>query len=199
MTARRAEELTIREVIDQIVSKNDRIARFWSTAQGWAPLDAARLLRKSRLDLQVSLARTLTLWVPPAIRPQAPDMDGRLILGYANLGSLVEGTLKWFLSVFYDNYKADINALRDKAGELKGPDAVMLEPLRVFFKRSVWVSDDSWDAWILRVQQRRNAIHSYKHRDIGTLAELERDIRKYWDFVQDLDDRVPYPDEECRP
>ena len=82
---------------------------------------------------------------------------------------------------------------------MKDPDAVTLEPLRVFFKRSVWISADNWDAWILRVQQRRNAIHSYKHRDIGTLDELERDIRKYWDFVQDLDDRVPYPQKEYRP
>ena len=107
-------EQPIQEVIDRIVSKNDGIARFWSTARGWAPLDAAKLLSKSRLDLQVSLARTLTLWVPPNVSAQAPDVDGRLILGCANLGSLVEGTLKWFLSVYYDNYKADLNALRDK-------------------------------------------------------------------------------------
>lgn len=189
----------IQWVIEQITSKNDGIAGFWGSAQGWAPLAAAGLLSKSRLDRQVSLSRTLALWVHPAASAQASDADGRLILGWANLGSLVEGTLKWFLSVYYETYTADINVLRNGTGAPQDPDGVTLEPLRVFFRRSVWTSTDRWDDWILRLQQRRNAIHSYKHRDIGTLDELERSVREYLDFVQDLDDRVPYPDEVYRP
>jgi len=189
----------IGKVIEQIVLKNDGIAKFWSSAYGWAPLDAAGLLSKSRFDRQISLSRTLTLWVRPAVNAQALDADGKLILGWANLGSLVEGSLKWFLSVYYEDYKADINALRDKASDLKDPDGLTLESLRVFFKRSVWTPADRWDAWILHVQQRRNAIHSFKDRDIGTLDEIEGDTREYWDFLQDLDGRVPYPDEVYPP
>lgn len=185
-------------VIEQITKKNNGIARFWSSAAGWAPLAAAQLLSKSRLDRQVSLSRTLTLWVPPAVHAAAPDVDGRLILGWANLGSLLEGSLKWFLSVYYEDYKKDINAIRDRVG-VKDPDGVTLEPLRLFFERSVWTASDKWATWIAGVQQRRNAIHSYKHRELGTLEELESSIREYWDFLDDLDGRVPYPDEVYRP
>ena len=75
-----AAELPIHEVISLIVSKTEAIATFWGDG-GWAPTSAAKLLSKSRLDWQVSLARTLTLWVPPAVSPQSPDEAGRLILG----------------------------------------------------------------------------------------------------------------------
>jgi hypothetical protein len=182
------------DVIQQITSKNERIARFWSGAHGWASLDAAQLLSRSRLDRQVSLSRTLTLWVPPAACATAPDADGRLILGWANLGTLVEGTLKWFLSVYYEDYKKDINTIRSKVGDTKDPDGVTLEPLRQFFERSVWTASDKWAAWLADVQQRRNAIHAYKHRELGTLDALESGIRDYWEFLDDLDSRVPYPD-----
>jgi len=189
----------ILDVIQQIIQKNDGLARFWSSAHGWAPLEAAQLLTKSRLDRQVSLSRTLTLWVPPAAHAAASDADGRLILGWVNLGSLLEGSLKWFLSVYYEGYKNDINAIRDKAGVTKDPDGVTLEPLRQFFERSVWTPSDKWAKWIAGVQQRRNAIHSYKHRELGTLHELEASIREYWNLLDDLNGRVPYPDDVFRP
>lgn len=189
---------SILEVIDRIVSKNQGIAEFWGTG-GWAPLEAAGLLSRSRLDRQVSLSRTLSLFVRPAATASTLDADGKLILGWTNLGSLVEGSLKWFLSVYFQTYQADINALRDLGGDVRDPDGATLEPLRVFFQRSVWTSSDNWDTWVREVQQRRNAIHSYKHRDIGTLDELEASIRVYYDFIQELDGRVPYPDEVYRP
>lgn len=185
----------IAAVIQQIIQKNVSIAHFWSSAQGWAPLEAAQLLTKSRLDRQVSLSRTLALWVRPAAAAAAPDADGRLILGWANLGSLVEGTLKWFLSIYYEDYRKDMNASQGKGG-IRDPDGLTLERLRQFFEGSVWSHPDTeWAQWIVHVQQRRNAIHSYKHRELGTLDEIERDIRKYWYFLVDLDGRVPYPDE----
>jgi len=190
----------ILDIIEHIHKKNKGIAQFWSGAEGWAPVAAARLLSKSMLDWQVSLSQTLSLWVRPNADSLSPDGSGRLILGWANLGSLVEGSLKWFLSVYYENYKADLNVLRDqKKGALKEPDVIALEELRNFFKRSIWTSSEEWDAWVLHIQQRRNAIHAYKHRDIGTIEELENDIRKYWQFLNDLDGRVPYPDEMYRP
>lgn len=191
-------EAPILDVIRDITSKNAAIARFWSSAQGWAPLDAAHLLSKSRLDWQVSLSQTLELWVEPAARVGAPDADGRLILGWTNLGSLVEGSLKWFLSVYYEDYKKDINAIRNKEG-VRDPDGVTLQPLRQFFERSVWTeSDKELATWIKDLQQRRNAIHAYEHREISTLDELKKGIRYYLHFLDELDGRVPYPDDVYR-
>lgn len=112
----------IRTVLDRIVSKNEGIAAFWRDALGWAPLEAAELLSRSRLDWQVALSHTLALWFPRSgADPSDAAAPGRLILAWVNLGALVEGSLKWFLSVYYDAYRKDIAALRAKAGALMDP------------------------------------------------------------------------------
>lgn len=71
------------------------LSEFWKNAHGWAPTNAATLLDKSRLDWLPSLASVLRHW--------AKDGElsaGELILGWANLGSLLEGSLKLFLAVY---------------------------------------------------------------------------------------------------
>jgi hypothetical protein len=185
--------LSIDAVVNRIVERNKRIRGFWSNAHGWAPSAAAQLLSNSRLDWQVSLSRCLHLWTKPLIEPEA---SGRLILGYANLGSLVEGTMKLFLAVYYKDYRSDADAIREKKkGNLQDPDSLRFEALRQFLqKKKIWKK--SWDAWLSRIQQHRNAIHSFKNRDIGTQKELLNDIRKYLEFLENVDDRLPYPDSE---
>ena len=86
------------KVVEKIISLNDKLSAFWASAHGWAPEDAANLLSKSRLDWQVSLSETLHLW--------------ELILAWANLGALLEGTLKLFFSIYYSDFQTDIEALK---------------------------------------------------------------------------------------
>ncbi len=183
-------EISIDEVIQRIVNLNDGLRKFWAEAEGWAPLEAAHLLEKSRLDWQVSLSNCLRIWVN---EPSQESSDGHLILGWANLGSLVEGTMKLFLSVWYEDYKDDEDYIVMRRGELQDPDRLQLEPMRQYFKKKIW--DDTWDKWVQRVQQRRNAIHAYKDRDIGTHGELLDDIRKYLVLLRYINIRLPYPDE----
>lgn len=81
--------MAIAEVVDRVETLNQGIAEFWSKSDGWAPVAAAGLLGKSRLDWQASLSGSLRLWMrepPNALTP------AELILAWANLGSLVEGT-----------------------------------------------------------------------------------------------------------
>ena len=75
-------EMSIVEVVDRIVTLNDGLRQFWTKADGWAPIEAAQLLSKSRLDWQVSLSICLKIWVS---EPLPDDENGRLILGWANL------------------------------------------------------------------------------------------------------------------
>ncbi len=88
--------------------------------------------------------------------------------------------------------KEDIEAIKKK-GELQEPDALQLERLRHFFKRQIW--DDSYDSFVERVQQRRNVIHAFKHRDIGTHDEFLADVRQYLNLLRYINGRLPYPDE----
>ncbi len=184
--------MSIGEVVDRIIVLNDALRRFWRRG-GWASGEAARILSQSRLDWQVSLSHSLKLWIDP---PSAEMENAHQILGYANLGSLVEGSMKLFLSVWYHDYESDANVITHRNGTMIDPDKLQLEPLQQFFKGTVWVSglDDNWDKWIERIQTRRNAIHAYRDRPIGTCAELIEDIRHYLRFICRVNSQLPYPD-----
>jgi hypothetical protein len=187
------DSFSIKEVVRRIIKLNTGISKFWSNAEGWAPIEAAHLLNKSRLDWQVSLSHCLELFINNTSKEQE---KGHLILAWTNLGSLVEGTMKLFLSVWYRDYKKDVNAIRKK-NKLQDPDGLQLEPLRQFFKKRIW--DDDWDKWVKHIQQRRNAIHAYKNREIGTKTEFFRDIKKYLEMLRYINRRLPYPDDIYSP
>jgi len=182
------------EVVAKIISLNDKLSAFWASAHGWAPEDAANLLSKSRLDWQVSLSQTLHLWIE-----RDPMTDGELILAWANLGALLEGSLKLFFSIFYSDFQTDTEALK-KANAYdhnkkthKEPDGLTLEVLRRYAIHKNLFEEAHLEMFQL-VQSRRNSIHAYKDRELGTVTEFRDSVRGYMKFLTDVDLRVPYPD-----
>jgi hypothetical protein len=185
----------IHRVVDDIETVNSRLAQFWKAAHGWAPLEAAGLLSKSRLDWQVSLSSSLRLWLR---EPANSLSDGELILAWTNLGSLIEGTLKLFLSVYYNDFQADVENLKaagayDNTKHIpKSPDGLTLEPLKKYAQARDLIGTDG-DALVQLVQDRRNAIHSFKDRPIGDGAEFQNALRGYLEVLHDVNGRLPYP------
>ncbi len=194
------------EVVERIIKLTEGLANFWSSANGWAPIKAAELLSKSRLDWQASLARTLRVFTDENLKSE----DGILILAWTTLGSLTEGVLKLFLSVWHKEYeasvlKSDLKGYTDDKGDLINPDILMLEKLRVFFEkeiypkeiRKVWLEQGRLDSinWILKIQKRRNAIHAYKDREIGDFNEFFIELKNFLIFMRRLTDTFPYPDD----
>ncbi len=161
---------------------------FWKSAHGWAPVEAAGILSNSMLEWQASLSASLENWL-------GASSNGDLILAWANLGSLVEGQLKLFLSVYYRDYGADAAAIRDRRGRLQDPDGCALEPLRQFFVRRIWTVGKDWNPYVDLVQRRRNAIHAFSARDIGSFYEWKEELRRHLSFVRDVNGRLPYPDD----
>ncbi len=179
------------DVVENIIRLNTWLAEFWGNSHGWVPDEAAILMSKSRLDRQVSLSKCLVLWLSVE---HSEKGDGHLILAWANLGSLIEGTLKLFLVAYYKDYKKDIEAFKDNKGKLIDPDGLALEKLRTFFKKkNLWSSD--WNDYTNKVQQYRNAIHAFKDRDIGTFQEYEESLNKYLEMIRKFNLNLPYPDE----
>lgn len=179
-------------IVEDIIRRNEIIRAAWSESHGWAPTEAADLLAKSRLDWQVSLSHCLRLWL---IEPGPDEMEGHLILAWANIGSLVEGSLKFLLSVCYLDYARD-PAKRGRKRKVVAPDCLSLEELRQFYqKNTIWADQEAeaWNEWILHIQQRRNAIHAYQDRDIGTFDEFFEDVRRYRKLISEVD-RMPYPE-----
>jgi hypothetical protein len=178
-------------VVDKIIEANLWLANFWSHSHGWAPNRAADLMSASRLDRQVSLSRTLKLWV----RDENNELsDGELILAWANLGTLIEGTLKLFCSIFYEDYRKDIRAPKNKRDEIKEPDIIRLEDLKVICYKSAGIEKE-WYDFIDLVQHKRNAIHAYQDKDIGDTKEFYKCLEKYLYFIERIQCRIPYPDE----
>ena len=155
--------------------------KFWNSAKGRAPVEAAGLLSRSMLDWQSSLSEMLGNWLHC-------QTEGLLILAWANLGALVEGYLKLFLSVYYKNYlKPEQVSIRKKGKSDKklAPEGCMLNDLREFIVKEVWREGFNWDNWIKHVQERR------KHRNIGTVTEWRYTLRIHLSFIRDLDSRLP--------
>lgn len=130
------------------------------------------------------------------MEPSTDAAAGHLILGWANPGSLVEGTMKLFLSVWHDTYRRDADAIR-RGEQLQERDAMQFELLRQFLRKRVW--GDLWDGWLQQVQQRRNAIHAFRNRDIGSRDELLAAVGKYLVFLRHVNERLPYPDDMYKP
>lgn len=179
------------KLVKRIISGNKQLSSFWSASRGWAPDEAADLMSKSRLDWQVELSETLNLWVLDKMN------SGQLILAWANLGALIEGTLKLFLAVYYLDYQEDADSFKSK-GKLIEPDSLALEKLKQFFRKKSLLSDGQISQ-IELVQQRRNAIHAFKDRPIGTKNEYHECVSKYLDLMIEINQRLPYPDDMYGP
>ncbi len=179
---------------ERIIAKNSDVAGFWSNASGWAPQDAAELLSRSRLDRQVSLSESLSRWTSGP----HPLSDGDLILAWTNLGCLVEGTLKLFLAVYYQDYQADAEKTQfgkvysAKTGSHIVPDELVFESLIQYFRRAELLDADQL-AFVTLLQSRRNAVHSFKDREIGTTEEFLAAVCTYLELLENLESRLPYP------
>ena len=138
------EDLAIDEVCDRVSQLTADMMTFWKSASGWAPAEAADLLSRSMLEWQVSLASSLSRWANAT-------SDGDLILAWTNLGALIEGQLRLFLSVYYEDYKTDAQPMVMR-GNVQQPDEASLELLRQFFVRSVWIAGSDWNTYVQFVQ-----------------------------------------------
>lgn len=183
------------KIQNEIVRINRWLAGFWSNSHGWAPYTAAELMSKSKLDNQVALSFTLKIWLEQG---EQQSKDGRLILAWANLGALIEGTLKLFLCAYYEDYSIDLQAYRNNKAKLQDPDSLALEKLRVFFnKKSLWSKE--WDEYVLNIQNKRNAIHAFQDREIGTFEEFYKCLPAYLLMIKKFNLGLPYPDEAYIP
>jgi hypothetical protein len=188
-----ADRMPIEQVLARIVTLNRGLRDFWASADDWSPNEPAGALR-SRLDWQVSLSETLRMWFPGE---KSELTDGQLILAWANLGSLIEGTMRLFLAVSYADPTQDIGSFRERSVRLTDPD-LNLERLRSYFlTHELWASE--WDVYVQKVQARRNAIHAFHARDLGNAREFEHAVRGYLKLVREVNCELPYPDGRFMP
>lgn len=192
MNKEEIESLSVETAISKIIASTERIRMFWTeVASDWSPRESAELLENSRMDRLASLSHSLRLWIEPCAEE---DQEGRLILAWANLGILVEGTMTWFLCVFKGDYAKQ--SMKTKNGFELQPNRLRFEEMTRFFRQHIWTDRQAaeWDAWLTMVRDRRNAVHAFNHREIGSWRDWHEAVIRYHEFIDDLDGQVPYPD-----
>jgi len=170
-----------------IKEKSNNTFSFWASPVGWAPDSVVNKLSVARLDWLDDLTECLDIWVNKAYFLT----DGELLLAWANLGALVEGWLKLFYCVYYEDYLRNPRIYR---GNLAEPNDMSFEGLKQFSRGILWDHGSEWDNWVESIQQKRNAIHAFNNRDIGASMDFMENIDKFSIFIDIIDSRLPYPD-----
>ena len=187
-----SDTIDLESAISEIIASNERIQKFWTEeASGWSPTATADMLENSSMDRLVSLSHSLRLWTDPCADE---DREGRLILAWANLGILVEGSMTWFLCVFESDYAKQ--PMKTRTGFDLRPNRLRFEEMCRFFSEHVWIDSQraEWDDWLAKVRSFRNAVHAFIHRDIGNWNDRQDAVVRYHAFIGELDGRVPYPE-----
>ena len=66
------------------------------------------------------------------------------------------------------------------------------DDLKKYSKGILWYDDnDPFYLWVDKIQHYRNAIHSFRYRDIGTAADFINDMDSLCDFVEMIRNRLP--------
>ncbi len=186
-----------RSSFDILTIQTNNTALIWKDVHGIAPDNAAKKLDIAMLDWQSELTKTLKIWIDKGL-----DITvGELILARANLGAVVESWLRFFYCVFYDDY---INQpMKNKKGQILEPENDMrFEDLKKFSTGILWDDEKSQDyLWVDSIQKKRNAIHSFTYKDIGTPLDFLLDVDYLCEFVDMILNHLPPVEDyiECYP
>lgn len=169
----------------RLKAKTKNITLLWQDVYGIAPDGAAEKLDKAMLKWQYELTETLEIWIDKGCEMT----EGELILARANLGAVVESWLKLFYCAYYDNYCDDPIKFK---GEMVQPEKAKFEKLKEYSTGKLWDDKESDEyKWVDSVQKKRNAIHSFRCRDIGTSQEFIDDIEYLYYFVDKVISQLP--------
>ena len=174
----------------ELLKITSKTMELWKKSWGIAPPSVSGKLDKAMLDWNLELTEALSIWIDKGLTMT----KGELILARVNLGNIVEFWLKFFYSVYYEDYLQKPEIRKNKTIE---PESLTFEQLKNYSVGILW-DNDSCDGfkWVHSVQKKRNAIHSFLYRDIGSNSDFLDDVDALADFVQSVVDRLP-PLEGC--
>jgi ATP-dependent exoDNAse (exonuclease V) beta subunit len=72
------------------------------------------------------------------------------------------------------------------------PEKTSFEQLKVFSSGKLWKDNKSPEhMWVDTVQYKRNAIHAFRYRNIGTAHDFLEDIDHLYNFVDNVLSHLP--------
>jgi len=179
------------DTLDFIIRDTNNTTLLWKEAaqENIPPSSAAKKIDDAMLDWMRELTKTLRLWTDKG----AKMTSGELILARANLGAIVESWLKFFYCAYNEDYQKQPKTTKDRKGNIVTiePNDLGFDQLKQYSRGILYQKNDSWEQWVDSVQKKRNAIHSFNYREIGTSEEYYDDVEKLYDFMQLINDRLP--------
>lgn len=171
--------------IIRIRTKNNEI--LWEDIHGITTEDTANIMDKAMLNWLTELTNTLEIWIQ-----KGENMTtGELLLARVNIGSIVESWLRHFYTAYHEDYMK--NPIKDKKHKVKAPEKdLSFEELKNFSISILWKDkNDDMYKWVDSVQHKRNAVHSYIYKDIGTPRNFLDDIDMLRKFIELIERRLP--------
>lgn len=171
---------------DILKIKTSNTMLLWKDVYGIASNASAKKLYKAMLEWQTELTNTLEIWINKGLTMS----EGELILARANLGAVVESWLKLFYCIYYDDYCK--NPIKTHKNKMVEPEKARFEDLNIFSTGKLWDSYASDEfAWVESVRYKRNALHSFEYKNIGTPQIFLNDIDYLYDFVDNILSHLP--------
>lgn len=171
--------------IQEIKKSTKEILTEWKDVYGFAPNSVADKLANAKLNWVIELTDSLEIWTKKSIFLT----EGELLLARANIGAVVEGWLKFFYCVYYEDYKGA--PVRTNNQEMIEPNDLRFERLKQFSRGKLWELNDEWDKWVESIQQKRNAIHAFNDREIGDAFMFMNDVEKLKEFIELVNTSLP--------
>ena len=186
--------LLLLSVVDEIYKINRKIQNeFGQQANIFVQAGAKNAVQKVRFDQLTSLSLTLKKWL------QQDLTEGELILAWVNLGALLEGTMKAFLTVYFDDFEKDkenhnsSNAIHKKGslkGTVKQPGKLKLEDLIIYFRKQKLFAD-SEEELAEKIKRNRNAIHAFLDSEVDGTSQFHMALRQYLSMQKRLYEQLP--------
>lgn len=149
------------------------------------------IIEQAKLDWIIDL--TNQLFIIYGLKDEITE--GRLIILNTILGSLIESWLKFFYSVYYENYMNEDTSINKKCNDEEiitiAPNELYLEKLKQF---SAQVFDTRINNLISSIQSKRNMIHSFNEpkSTIGSINDFESNLAGYVNLLKSIETRLPH-------
>ncbi|MDD2391665.1 MAG: hypothetical protein PHU94_01845 [Bacilli bacterium] len=202
------------KTIDEIIALIEDMCFFWKNSQGWAPKEVSEEFDNLEMDRFSDFTKNLHKFKKEELS------EGELVLVYTIIGSILEGVMIIFYTMWLESYNTDIKdeeyrqiskldegetydykyrKWERKENNYKKPSELGLELLKVFSVERLFSNNDDrsikfWKKYITIIQENRNSIHVMKKRRIDNSETLNEKLELLVELIKLVDSKLIYPD-----
>jgi hypothetical protein len=173
---------------ESIIAICKRWSEFWPNSGGWGTEEISEMFEQRSMDRLVSMAQSLRHW---GDRLEVNATEGELILAWVNLGALVEGALKLFFCVYYNDWNNDPDAPAYKNEKRMQIDTFFDKLIQFHLEKSEGADRN----FLENIRDQRNLIHPLKVGFVFGVEAFRESLALSANLFLSVEGRLPYPTE----